>query len=91
MKNTAMMMNTIKKVHFVGIGGIGMSGIAEILLNQGFIISGYDIASSEITDRLSGLGIKIFEFQDVIGIENMMAYRMNRMSDYFINIWNYYG
>lgn len=56
-----MMMNTIKNVHFVGIGGIGMSGIAEILLSQGFKITGSDLAKSEVTDRLENLGIKIFE------------------------------
>ena len=57
----AMMMNTVKNVHMVGIGGIGMSGIAEILLNQGFSVSGSDIARSEVTDRLESLGIKIYE------------------------------
>ncbi len=56
-----MMMNTIKRVHFVGIGGIGMSGIAEILLNQGFEVSGSDMNLSEITDRLERIGIKIYE------------------------------
>ncbi|MCX6171143.1 MAG: UDP-N-acetylmuramate--L-alanine ligase [Ignavibacteriales bacterium] len=56
-----MMMNTIKNIHFVGIGGIGMSGIAEILLSQGFHISGSDLNKSEVTDRLEGLGIKIYE------------------------------
>jgi UDP-N-acetylmuramate--alanine ligase len=55
------MFKKIKKVHFVGIGGIGMSGIAEILLNQGFEVSGSDLQRSDITDRLEGLGVKIFE------------------------------
>lgn len=55
------MFNNIKKVHFVGIGGIGMSGIAEILLSQGFKISGSDRALSDITARLSSLGIEIHE------------------------------
>jgi UDP-N-acetylmuramate--alanine ligase len=55
------MFKKIKKVHFVGIGGIGMSGIAEILLSQGFEISGSDRAASEITQRLESLGIKIYE------------------------------
>ncbi len=58
------MINTIfssvKKIHFVGIGGIGMSGIAEILLNQGFIVSGSDIARSENTDYLESLGSEIY-------------------------------
>ncbi len=54
-------MQTIKNVHFVGIGGIGMSGIAEILLSQGFTITGSDLNKSEVTDRLESLGIKIYE------------------------------
>ena len=56
-----MMMETIKNVHFVGIGGIGMSGIAEILLSQGFHITGSDLNKSEVTERLESLGIKIYE------------------------------
>jgi UDP-N-acetylmuramate--alanine ligase len=55
------MFKNIQKVHFVGIGGIGMSGIAEILLNQGFEITGSDKSLSEVTERLSGLGIKVYE------------------------------
>jgi len=53
--------SNIKKVHFVGIGGIGMSGIAEILINQGFEISGSDAVLSEVTKRLSDLGAKVYE------------------------------
>jgi UDP-N-acetylmuramate--alanine ligase len=55
---------SIKKIHFVGIGGIGMSGIAEILLDQGFQVAGSDKQLSEVTDRLSDLGAKIFEGHD---------------------------
>jgi len=55
------MFKNIKKVHFVGIGGIGMSGIAEILLNQGFEISGSDKSYSEVTNRLQELGIQVYE------------------------------
>jgi UDP-N-acetylmuramate--alanine ligase len=55
------MFKNIKKVHFVGIGGIGMSGIAEILLNQGFEISGSDRALSDVTSHLGDLGMKIYE------------------------------
>jgi UDP-N-acetylmuramate--alanine ligase len=54
------MFTTVKNIHFVGIGGIGMSGIAEILLNQGFAVSGSDMAQSENTDYLAGLGARIF-------------------------------
>ncbi|MEJ2721337.1 MAG: Mur ligase domain-containing protein, partial [bacterium] len=45
-----------KRIHFVGIGGIGMSGIAEVLLNLGFDVSGSDLRRSEITDNLERLG-----------------------------------
>jgi UDP-N-acetylmuramate--alanine ligase len=55
------MFRSIKKLHFIGIGGIGMSGIAEILLDQGFRISGSDRALSEVTERLQKLGASIFE------------------------------
>ncbi|MBS3946300.1 MAG: UDP-N-acetylmuramate--L-alanine ligase [Melioribacter sp.] len=55
------MMKTVKNVHFIGIGGIGMSGIAEILLSQGFKITGSDLNKTEVTDRLESLGIKIYE------------------------------
>jgi UDP-N-acetylmuramate--alanine ligase len=55
------MFSSIKKIHFVGIGGIGMSGIAEILLDQGFKVSGSDRALGEVTDRLQTLGAAIYE------------------------------
>lgn len=54
-----MFQKIIKKIHFVGIGGIGMSGIAEIMLNRGFEISGSDMNDSANTERLRDLGIKI--------------------------------
>ncbi len=47
-------------IHFIGIGGIGMSGIAEVLLNLGYLVSGSDLKETEITHRLQGLGGKIF-------------------------------
>jgi UDP-N-acetylmuramate--alanine ligase len=50
----------VKHIHFVGIGGIGMSGIAELLLNLGYEVSGSDIRKSSVTERLAGLGGKIF-------------------------------
>lgn len=55
------MFKNIKKIHFVGIGGIGMSGIAEILINRGFQVSGSDLNLTEVTNRLEKLGAKIFE------------------------------
>jgi UDP-N-acetylmuramate--alanine ligase len=53
------MFSSIKKLHFVGIGGIGMSGIAEILLDQGFAITGSDRAPNDNTERLSKLGATV--------------------------------
>ena len=50
-----------QNVHFIGIGGIGMSGIAEILLNLGFAVSGSDLRRSPLTDRLAALGATIYE------------------------------
>jgi len=50
----------VRHIHLVGIGGIGMSGIAELLLNLGYSVSGSDIRRSEVTDHLSNLGGKIF-------------------------------
>ncbi|MFA4916356.1 MAG: UDP-N-acetylmuramate--L-alanine ligase [Syntrophales bacterium] len=54
------MARRIKRIHFVGVGGIGMSGIAEVLLNLGYTISGSDLSLSDITGRLTSLGAKIF-------------------------------
>jgi len=55
------MFAKIQRIHFVGIGGIGMSGIAEVLLTLGYKVSGSDLKSSAITDRLANLGAIIFE------------------------------
>src|SRR5919197_496107 len=55
------MFAKIQRVHFVGIGGIGMSGIAEVLLNLGYKISGSDLKPSLVTDRLATLGAVILE------------------------------
>ena len=52
------MKHAIRHIHFVGIGGSGMSGIAEILLNLGYVISGSDLADSATLQRLAGLGIQ---------------------------------
>jgi len=55
------MFAKIRRIHFVGIGGIGMSGIAEVLLNLGYQISGSDLKDSPVTQRLSALGAVTFE------------------------------
>jgi UDP-N-acetylmuramate--alanine ligase len=54
------MWRKVNRIHFVGIGGAGMSGIAEVLLTQGYQISGSDLKPSAATDRLESLGAKIF-------------------------------
>ena len=55
------MLGRTRKIHFVGIGGIGMSGIAEFLHNQGLEITGSDLKKTDVTSHLEALGIKIFE------------------------------
>ena len=53
------MKHKVKHIHFVGIGGSGMSGIAEVLLNLGYVISGSDMADNAATRRLAGLGARV--------------------------------
>src|SRR5438874_2254632 len=55
------MFAKIQRIHFVGIGGIGMSGIAEVLLNLGYKVSGSDLKNSPVTQRLASFGAMIFE------------------------------
>ena len=53
------MLGKTRHVHFVGIGGIGMSGIAELLANLGYVVTGSDEKRSEVTARLETLGIRV--------------------------------
>ena len=53
------MKHKVKNIHFVGIGGSGMSGIAEVLVNLGFGVSGSDLADNATTRRLAGLGVRV--------------------------------
>jgi UDP-N-acetylmuramate--alanine ligase len=55
------MFGHIRHIHFVGVGGSGMSGIAEVLLNLGYVVSGSDQKRSSVTDRLTAQGARIFE------------------------------
>jgi UDP-N-acetylmuramate--alanine ligase len=55
------MFRRIQHVHFVGVGGIGMSGIAEVLVNLGFRVSGSDLKHSSVTDRLAQMGVQFSE------------------------------
>jgi UDP-N-acetylmuramate--alanine ligase len=53
------MRHAIRQIHFVGVGGSGMSGIAEVLLNLGYVVSGSDVAESAVTQRLAKLGVRL--------------------------------
>ena len=66
------MFAKIQRIHFVGIGGIGMSGIAEILLNLGYKVSGSDLKLSAVVDRLENFGARVFEghrAENIIGAD----------------------
>ena len=64
------MFRSIKKLHFVGLGGIGMSGIAEILIDQGFSVTGSDKTPSENTERIASLGAKLRIGHDAKNLDN---------------------
>ena len=64
------MFRKVNKVHFVGIGGIGMSGIAELLLNLGFNVSGSDLNDSEIIQKLKSKGAQVFNDHSINNINN---------------------
>lgn len=66
------MREHVKHVHFVGIGGAGMSGIAQVLINQGYEVSGTDLAASTVTEQLAQQGAKIFighEAKNILGAD----------------------
>jgi len=67
------MKHAVKKIHFVGIGGAGMSGIAEILHNLGYSVSGSDQSDSAVTRRLAGLGIRVEIGHEATNIEGAEA------------------
>jgi UDP-N-acetylmuramate--alanine ligase len=70
------MFAKIQRIHFVGIGGIGMSGIAEVLLNLGYKVSGSDLRSSTLTQHLASLGATVFEghrAENIAGAEVVVA------------------
>jgi UDP-N-acetylmuramate--alanine ligase len=70
------MFRHVKHVHFIGIGGIGMSGIAEVLCNLGFIVTGSDLHKTKNTERLEKIGVKIFEghTEDNVGAAQVVVY-----------------
>ncbi|WP_218961059.1 UDP-N-acetylmuramate--L-alanine ligase [Neopusillimonas maritima] len=67
------MKHRIQSIHFVGIGGSGMSGIAEVLLNLGYAISGSDIQESAVTRRLASLGARVMIGHDAANIKGVGA------------------
>ena len=67
------MKHAIKHIHFVGIGGSGMSGIAEVLMNLGYTISGSDLSSSPTSQRLGDLGIRVFVGHDAAQVQGADA------------------
>jgi UDP-N-acetylmuramate--alanine ligase len=71
-----LMKKKFRKIHFVGIGGIGMSGIAEVLINQGFIVTGSDRNLSEITDNLERIGAVVHRGHNPenVGDANVLVY-----------------
>ncbi|QVL46814.1 MAG: UDP-N-acetylmuramate--L-alanine ligase [Thiocapsa sp.] len=60
LQHTAARMGRVRRLHFVGIGGSGMSGIAELMANLGYEVAGSDLRESDATRRLQGLGVEIF-------------------------------
>tara|TARA_B100000029_G_scaffold501523_1_gene575137 strand:+ start:47924 stop:49303 length:1380 start_codon:yes stop_codon:yes gene_type:complete len=71
MNNSFDQIKNLKKIHFIGIGGSGMYGIAEVLLNLGCSVSGSDLVQSTITRRLRSLGVKIFTKHSVSNLKNV--------------------
>jgi UDP-N-acetylmuramate--alanine ligase len=70
------MKHAVKHIHFVGIGGAGMSGIAEVLRNQGYLISGSDLADGPVLRRLQSLGIKTYvghEASHIVGADAVVT------------------
>ena len=67
------MKHKVRRIHFVGIGGSGMSGIAEVLANLGYQVSGSDLAANSATQRLATLGVQVFRKHDARQIEGADA------------------
>ncbi|MBV9575003.1 MAG: UDP-N-acetylmuramate--L-alanine ligase, partial [Gammaproteobacteria bacterium] len=63
-------MGHIKHVHFVGIGGVGMAGIAEVLLRQGYVVSGSDLSENSLTQWLKVMGAMIYRGHEASHIKN---------------------
>ena len=65
------MKHKVRRIHFVGIGGSGMSGIAEVLANLGYTVSGSDMAANTATERLQGMGVKVARGHDAAHVQGV--------------------
>ena len=74
-------------LHFTGIGGIGMSGIAEVLLNLGYTISGSDLKMTPITERLAAMGAKLHEGHAAANIDGAKALVVRFQSSRAASCW----
>ncbi|MFY0682578.1 MAG: UDP-N-acetylmuramate--L-alanine ligase [Thalassovita sp.] len=70
MNSATKLPQDVGAIHFVGIGGIGMSGIAEVLVNHGYQVQGSDLKSTKITDRLAGMGVTVFVGQQAENLQD---------------------
>ena len=66
----SMVMRRIRRIHFVGVGGVGMGGIAEVLVNLGYQISGSDLVENTVTRRLADLGVEIMRGHEAEHVRN---------------------
>ncbi len=64
-------LRRMRRIHLVGVGGMGMSGLAEVLLNLGYTVSGSDVALTDVTNRLSSLGVRIMEGHDSAHVQDV--------------------
>jgi UDP-N-acetylmuramate--alanine ligase len=69
-----------QRIHLIGIGGIGMSGIAEVLLTLGYSVSGSDTRLSTLTERLQNLGATIYEGHKTANVEGAHVVRLRAVS-----------
>ena len=65
-----MFLGKTRRIHFIGIGGSGMSGIAEVLKNMGYEVTGSDRSKSRVTDHLESLGVRVHEGHRADNVEN---------------------
>ena len=72
------MKHKVRHIHFVGIGGSGMSGIAEVLINLGYQVSGSDLAANAATRRLESLGARLMLTHDARNVEGADAGHVER-------------